>query len=117
MDYSTSQTANADIDQLTLSQLEHETLRLQARLKAVRERIVYLMASKNRKKVRKKCSAEGCTNVAQKVSLILFGCEGIMAMFALCIRACIVLSSFCIPCCPRVEYARSTGEFSIMQLV
>ena len=67
MDYSTSQTANADIHHLTLRQLEHETLRMQARLKAVRERIVYLMASKKATKVRKKCSSEGCTNVAQKV--------------------------------------------------
>jgi len=55
---------NRDIDLLNLSQLDHETIRLEARIHAVKERKVHLLST--RTKIRKKCSFVGCPNVAQK---------------------------------------------------
>jgi len=59
---------NRDIEQLNMTQLEHEAIRLEARLRAVKGRIVHLMATPG-KRCRKRCSAEGCTNAAQKAGV------------------------------------------------
>eukprot|EP00579_Thalassiosira_antarctica_P028377 CAMPEP_0202007812 /NCGR_PEP_ID=MMETSP0905-20130828/12187_1 /ASSEMBLY_ACC=CAM_ASM_000554 /TAXON_ID=420261 /ORGANISM="Thalassiosira antarctica, Strain CCMP982" /LENGTH=212 /DNA_ID=CAMNT_0048565829 /DNA_START=28 /DNA_END=666 /DNA_ORIENTATION=+ len=56
--------ANRDIDQLNLTQLEHERVRLAARATAVQERITHLLATG--KRPRTKCNVTGCTNIAQK---------------------------------------------------
>ena len=55
---------NVDISTLTLKQLEHEAVRLETRLTAVKERIVELV--KTKKRVRKRCSEVGCGSIAVK---------------------------------------------------
>ena len=64
MDHLTS--ANRDLDALTYTQLEHESIRLTTRLSAVRARMEHVLATSGGRKKRKLCAADGCTNAAQK---------------------------------------------------
>ena len=58
---------NSDLEKLSSTQLEHETMRLQARLKAIEERKLHLAhLAATGKRVRRKCFAVGCNNVAHR---------------------------------------------------